>query len=238
MQSNARQRLRRRTAHCAFAAGAVLAVFCGSARAEPVTREAMTSCLPHIAQAERHYGLPQGLLMAIALTESGHGGAPYPWALNLGGAPRFPGAYPDAARLLRDGEGRPRRDVAVGCMQIHMAYHLEAFGAPEWALHPFYNVWYGAQFLRQLAVRYGSWVAAIAHYHGSDPQAQRTYLCQVAHYLRRTGPRTLAALGLGACATVPVAATGSDGEARRREAIQAARRVGRIIVLGRDRLGG
>jgi hypothetical protein len=200
-----------------------------------------TACRPFIGPAERFYRLPAGLLEAIALTESGRDGNPFPWALNIGGQPVMANGYQAAAALLRWPDGTPRRDVAVGCMQIHMQYHLERFGAPEWALQPANNVWYGAMYLQELRQHYGDWVAAVAHYHGSDPAAERDYLCRVALNLAATAPTTGAALGLTSCAVVPPhrAAAGprrgaAAGE-RARLAMMNARRLGSIIVLGVDR---
>lgn len=233
-------RPRRHRATLAACLASVLATLAAVPQAR-ASAPAASSCLPHIAQAERHYALPEGLLLAIAMTESGHQGAPYPWALNIGGTPYFPADYQRAARLVRTDHGAPRRDVAIGCMQIHMTYHLDAFGAPEWALHPVYNVWYAAGFLHDLAVRHQSWVSAIGRYHASNPSAQRDYICRVANYLRQTGPRTLAGLGLQDCRSVPVAGTTAAARrdaARRYSAdMTAARRVGRIIVLGNNRFG-
>ena len=188
-------------------------------------------CQPFLPQAERYYHLPAGLLQAIALTESGQDGEPYPWSLNIGGQAVAAPSYQAAARLLRDDQGRPRRDVAVGCMQIHMQYHLNRFVDPEWALHPRYNVWYAAEFLDRLRRRHGSMVAAVAHYHGSDPAAQAHYLCLVASHL---GAQHSTALP-GACpAGRPIIGTPAPRHrsASRQATLLAARRVGRIIVLG------
>ncbi len=199
-------------------------------------------CLPFIPSAEAFYHLPSGLLHAIALTESGQDGAPYPWALNIAGHPVIAASYRAAADLLRLADGRPRRDVAVGCMQIHMQYHLDRFVDPEWALHPRYNVWYAALYLDALRRQYGDMTSAIAHYHASDPEAQRLYLCRVSDYLAQTGPATRAALGLDRCSQAAVAARPGRREAATADAVRrahgtimAARRVGRIIVLGADR---
>jgi len=164
--------------------------------------EAEYDCRSFLAPAERYYALPPGLLGAMAMVESGYGGAPYPWALNIGGEPVMAADYAAAARLLRDRDGRIRRDVAIGCLQIHMGYHLNSFGAPEWALLPRYNVWYAALFLRQLGVQYGDWVMAIAHYHASDPEAEARYLCQVAGQLQKQAPLTRRLLGLALCGAV------------------------------------
>jgi hypothetical protein len=161
------------------------------------------SCRPFIAPAETYYRLPAGLLAAMAVVESGRKGIPYPWALNIAGQPVMAEDYAGAARLLRERDGSARRDIAIGCLQIHMGWHLQPFGAPEWALHPRYNVWYAALFLSQLRQRYGTWVPAIAHYHASDPIAQRTYLCRIADQLQRTAPETRRGLGLSLCRPVP-----------------------------------
>lgn len=157
-------------------------------------------CRPFIAPAELYYHLPRGLLGAMAVVESGRFGIPYPWALNIAGQSVMARDYRDAAKKLRDSNGLARRDIAIGCLQIHMAYHLAPFGAPEWALHPRYNVWYGAMFLHRLAAEYGDWPRAIAHYHASDPTAQRRYLCQIAAVLERGAPATRRALALPLCA--------------------------------------
>lgn len=197
-------------------------------------------CLPFIPAAEHYYHLPPGLLQAIALTESGQDGAPYPWALNIAGQAVISPTYQAAARQLRYADGQPRRDVAIGCMQIHMQYHLNRFIEPEWALHPRYNVWYAALYLDALRRQYGDMVSAIAHYHGSDPAAQRDYLCRVSRHLAGTAPATRDALGLGSCERIGIHKR-ADGTAtaptsrQRAAALMAARRVGRIIVLGTDR---
>lgn len=203
------------------------------ARAATVTWS--EGCQPFIPEAERHYRLPPGLLQAIALTESGRDGVPYPWALNVAGQPVIAPSYRIAAGYLRDASGRPRRDVAVGCMQIHMQYHLERFNDPEWALHPRYNVWYAALFLDALRRQYGDMVSAVAHYHASDPAAQREYLCRVSAHLARVAPATRQALGLVACERASIATPPGLAAGRAKAALMAARRVGRIIVLGRDR---
>lgn len=178
-------------------------------------------CLPFIHQAEDYYHMPQGLLEAIALTESGQAGKPYPWSLNVAGRPVFAPSYQAATRWLRSPDGRPRRDVAIGCMQIHMRFHLTSFGNPEWALLPRYNVWYAAQYLQSLHNTYGDWETAVAHYNASDPVAQRQYLCRVAGHLPDSGPRR----AIAGCSARPSAPA-------KRRAIMTARRVGRLIVIG------
>jgi hypothetical protein len=59
-------------------------------------------CLDEIAKQETVYGMPAGLLKAIARVESsgspyGERGKPWPWTLNVGGDPHY---YPDKASAL------------------------------------------------------------------------------------------------------------------------------------------
>lgn len=156
------------------------------------------ACTTFIVQAERQHGIPDGLLSAIALTESGMDGQPYPWALNIAGQAHMADSYGAAARLLRGEDGRPRQDAAVGCMQIHMRYHLASVQTPEWILRPRNNVLYAAAFLRRLYEQYGTWPLAVGHYNASDPLARNTYLCQVTRALRRVAPQTATAFAFPA----------------------------------------
>jgi hypothetical protein len=192
------------------------------------------SCGPIIPLAEQHYRLPGGLLEAIALTESGVQGQPYPWALNIAGSPVLARDYQSAAALLRHPDGRVRRDVAIGCMQIHMQYHLASFARPEEALEPGTNVWYAAAYLDALHQQFGDWLSAVAHYHASDPVAQRDYLCRVASHLTRTNPATRRALGLADCrAAQPrrgAARPRNDQAAEDRQRLFAARQAAGIVV--------
>lgn len=171
---------------------------------------ATIDCRAYIPGAERYYDLPPGLLSAVAAVESGH----YPWTINLAGKAVATPDFASAAKLLRSADGLPRRDVAVGCLQIHMRYHLQKFPAPEWALVPAYNVWYGAGLLRELKDRYGDWETAVGHYNASDPAARKLYVSQVASRLA-AAPRKI----------------DSAAEAARLR-IMAARRNSSLIVAG------
>jgi soluble lytic murein transglycosylase-like protein len=137
-----------------------------------------TGCYEHVGPAEARYGIPAGLLTAVVRTESGGN----PFALNADGAAYFPSGRDEARSMIAALYGRGARNVDVGCGQISMRHH------PQFALNDSLdsarNVDYAASFLAHLYGVYGSWAAAVAHYHSSDPARQ-------AEYLRRVG------LGLG-----------------------------------------
>ena len=148
-----------------------------------------SACLRWIAPIERYYGIPVGLLTAMSYVESNWRGAPWPWALNINGTPYYAASAADAARMMTDPLGRIRRDVAVGCLQIHMKFHAEAFAAPHHALEPRANVAYAGRYLRMLRDRHGSWVDAVAHF-GGDTRSPE-YVCRVIRYRIELGYQRL-----------------------------------------------
>jgi tetratricopeptide (TPR) repeat protein len=151
------------------------------------------SCLPAIAAAEKHQGIPDGLLVAIALAESGRPDpttgliAPWPWTINANGTGRFydtpAEAIADVGALL----GRNNAFVDVGCMQVDLYHHPQAFRTLSAAFTPEHNVDYAARFLVSLRQRLGSWPTAVAAYHSGDPTEGDAYLARVLYYWRALG---------------------------------------------------
>lgn len=172
----------------------VLAIFAAgpaaadrSAAAAPASTAAAISgpidsdCVAHIREAEAHYGIPRNLLMAIGLVESNKNGRPYPWALGFQGRAFFGTSFADAAKQLRDAQGKPVLNVDVGCMQINMASHVKRFGGyPELALIPKNNVWYAAAYLVELRNESPHWSQAVGYYNARKNRvAMKNYLCKV-----------------------------------------------------------
>ncbi len=137
-------------------------------------------CEQAIAVAERAAKLPPKLFGAIARAESGRADAtgrvrPWPWTINLDGVGVF---FPTkevavgAVALLR--LGRPR-SIDVGCMQINLAYHPNAFATLEDAFDPATNAAYAARFLTSLHAKFPQWPLAVAAYHSQDPEKGEAY---------------------------------------------------------------
>jgi len=135
---------------------------------------AWTACRRAIAAAEPGSGLPPGLLTAIALVESGrsdpHSGRiePWPWSWNAGGegqtAPTREAAVREVSALLARGQ----RSVDVGCMQVNLLHHPDAFRGLEEAFDPPTNIRFAIAFLKELRARTGNWAEAIANYHSGE----------------------------------------------------------------------
>jgi hypothetical protein len=67
------------------------------------------------------------------------------------------------------------RNIAVGCMQINLKYHPNAFDDLESALDPKTNVRYAAKLLNTLFDAHKSWGESIRRYHSSNPKFNRPY---------------------------------------------------------------
>jgi hypothetical protein len=144
-------------------------------------------CLDEIAKQEVHYGMPAGILKAISRVESS--GSPYgiitkpwPWTLNVGGAPHYYPTKQAALTALNTFKIDSDVNIDVGCMQISLKYHPNAFPDLATALDPVANVDYGALFLSALKQKSGDWMQAVGDYHSALPGFGDTYrdLVQVA----------------------------------------------------------
>lgn len=146
---------------------------------------AAQDCASLATQAGLTQGLPDGLLPAIALVESGNadgqgGRAPWPWTLNQGGKSFYLETKDEALATLRTILASGTENVDLGCMQLNWRWHAKAFSGPEEMLDPVANTAYAARFLKELHDQLGTWELATAAYHSTDPERGRGYLARVA----------------------------------------------------------
>jgi hypothetical protein len=181
-------------------------------------------CRTLAAAAEPEFGIPEGLLQSMAMVETGIYGMAWPWTINAGGQPYYMLTEADAQELARRAVARYGNEVAMGCMQIYLKWHVDQFRDLQEVLQPVANVRYAAAYLVSLRRRYGSWVKAVQHYHASDPGAQLVYLCKVIRTRVSLGFQGVSADTARACAgaaPIPgamVAAGPADGGAPARSA--------------------
>ena len=148
-------------------------------------QEVKASCLPELSAAEARYNVPAGLLLSMALVESGRRDpvtglvAPWPWTIQVEGHGHFYESPADASReamaFLQAGNGY----VDVGCLQIDLFHHPDAFHTLEQAFDPVTNIDYAAKYLAGLAHSRGSWLEAVAAYNAGDPSDGIAYLTKV-----------------------------------------------------------
>ena len=125
--------------------------------------------------AERRWGLPPGLLAAIGRMESGRADpmtrrfTPWAWTINAQGQDGVFADRSHAVDAVRMLLMRGVRSIDIGCFQVNLMYHPEAFDTLEHGFDPEANADYAGRFLADLHARLGSWERAIAWYHSATP---------------------------------------------------------------------
>jgi soluble lytic murein transglycosylase-like protein len=169
------------------------------------------SCAQAGASAEQAASLPANILVSIGMVESGRADlatgrvAPWPWTVNADGAGHYFASKADAIAFTRLAESSGAADVDVGCFQISLQYHPDAFASLDAAFDPAANAAYAAGFLSQLKAETGSWNTAIADYHSAVPDLGLPYQRRVLAAWQQLGsiPAGLGAIDAVADANAP-----------------------------------
>ena len=138
-------------------------------------------CRAAITAAEASHRVPDAFLQAIARVESGRPDpltgtvAPWPWTVNAEGVGSFYTTKAEALAAVRALQARGVRSMDVGCMQVNLMYHPDAFTSLEQAFDPVANAAYAATFLVNLFGQTGSWPRAAAAYHSQTPTLGEDY---------------------------------------------------------------
>ena len=139
-----------------------------------------TSCVQEIILAQEKYNIPMNLLLAIGLQESGrkYKGimTAWPYTVNSAGTGKYFNTKSEAIYWLRERQNLGYRSSDVGCMQINLKWHGNAFVNLDEAFNPKTNVEYAAQHLIKLHAEFGNWNKAVASYHSRTPEHQKNYL--------------------------------------------------------------
>jgi len=166
----------------------------------PVPPAASAQCRAAIAAASSQGRLPDGMLMAIAQVESGRPEAesgqlqPWPWTINAEGVGEFFATKAQAVAAVKALQAQGVRSIDVGCLQVNLAYHPDAFRSLDAAFDPHANALYAERFLNQLYSASRDWKQAIAEYHSSTPAIGADYRHRVMALWRNPD---LAGWGLG-----------------------------------------
>lgn len=169
----------------AFALTTALASASGAAATLPaigqVAQNERKICAEPIRRQERAAGIPNQLLAAVALAESGRwdktdsASFAWPWTVTAEGKGQFFATKADAVEQVKKLRARGVRNIDVGCMQINLLHHPDAFADLEEALDPTANVAYATGFLKQLFEQSRSWITAVGNYHSATPEFHMRY---------------------------------------------------------------
>jgi hypothetical protein len=144
-------------------------------------QQANQACRQAVAAAERAHGIPSHLLAAIARVESGRRDQssgtfnPWPWTINADGQGIFYDNKLQAVAAATSMRPRVTKSIDVGCMQISLTNHPDAFASMDQAFDPYLNADYGARFLVQLYEKTKSWPKAVEYYHSATPDIGHDY---------------------------------------------------------------
>jgi hypothetical protein len=153
--------------------------------ATPALAEPGRLCRAAIAQAEREAGIPAHLMAAIGRVESGRRdpetGAfhPWPWAINAEGRGQYLPTKAAAIAEVQALQARGVRSIDVGCMQVNLRHHPNAFATLEDAFDPLANARYAARFLGELHAARRDWNWAAGAYHSQTPEFFEPYRARV-----------------------------------------------------------
>ena len=130
-------------------------------------------CEQAARDAEQANGLPADLLTAIGRVESGRRGAdgqvaPWPWSVNAAGQGYYLPSAAAAIALVRTLQARGVQSIDVGCFQVNLLYHPQAFSSLDDAFTPASNARAAAAFLRTLRDRAAGLEDAVGQYHSAD----------------------------------------------------------------------
>lgn len=133
------------------------------------------TCYEAVSLAEHQAGIPTGLLSAISRVESGRRDplsgkmVAWPWTVNAAGRGYFYASKAEAIAAVEDFQHSGIVSIDVGCMQINLHHHANAFLSLDEAFDPVSNARYGALFLRNLFTQFHAWPAATGAYHSLTP---------------------------------------------------------------------
>ncbi len=181
--------------------------------AEEKLIETSALCTQHFGRLERQYGIPKHLMMAIGGTESGRWSnevkmaVPWPWTINAEGKGQYFDTMHDAVTAVKRLQQRGVKSIDVGCMQVNLKHHPNAFASVSQAFDPAYNTTYAAKFLRGNYDDTKSWSEAIAAYHSKGTQRGRDYFGRVKYNWKRV----LAAVRGEPFDDLPYVARGGEG---------------------------
>lgn len=176
-----------RPAHAAHAVAAASVATAAAAPLPPWNVQQAALCSAAITTAETRHGLPPGLLGSIAKVESGRpitgmgDVRAWPWTIDADGQGQFLDSRAAALAWAQQALARGVKFMDVGCMQVDLQMHPEAFHSLDEAFDPAINADYAARYLRSLyAEAGGDWDVAVGLYHSHTPELANAYRNRVA----------------------------------------------------------
>ncbi len=138
-------------------------------------------CLFYTTQVEQNKKIKENILSTISLVETGRNsnnnivGYPWPWTIAYQGKGRYFDSKQEAIAKVKQLQKNGVKSIDVGCMQINLFYHKDAFASLDDAFDPKTNVEYAGDFINRLYKKHGNWGAAATGYHSHEPNKAYKY---------------------------------------------------------------
>ncbi|WP_425429305.1 lytic transglycosylase domain-containing protein [Citreimonas salinaria] len=129
-------------------------------------------CYDLAPRAADEAGVPPEILKAIVSAESGG----HPWTTNTEGKGAYHSSKGAALVHVRGEQSHGTESIDIGCAQINLRWHPNAFPSLQAGFDPEENLAYAAGFLADLRRQHSSWRSAVGAYHSpGNPARARAY---------------------------------------------------------------
>ncbi len=136
-------------------------------------------CRAAAIKAEKDYKIPDGLLQAITLVETGREGAgserAWPWTVNVLGKGHYFDTYEEARKFAQTKRALNVSSMDIGCFQLNFKWHGGAFDSVASMFNAADAASYAAEFLTQLYREFGDWKTAAEKYHSREKNRGKVY---------------------------------------------------------------
>lgn len=143
-------------------------------------------CTKYLRHFESYYNIPHKLLEAVALNETGRyhknmeETLPWPWSVNfLGKSYYFDSKY-EAVYFVKKIISKGIKNIDVGCMQVNLHHHGNAFKNVNDAFDPKQNIAYAASLISNYHLLSNNWLRAVSKYHSHNTEKGHPYAENVA----------------------------------------------------------
>lgn len=139
-------------------------------------------CTKLTSKAERKEKIKKHLLTTISNVETGRWNAEtksrttWPWTINSNGKSSYFQSKEEAIKAVEELQAQGISSIDIGCMQINLHYHSDAFSSLEDAFDPEKNITYAAKFIKKLYISAGKdWDKAATDYHSKNDTKAKIY---------------------------------------------------------------
>lgn len=142
-------------------------------------RDNAATCQTAAAKAEREHAIPDNLLQAITLVETGRWldkkNTAWPWTINIAGKSHYFDSSNEALVFALARAQLGAKSMDLGCFQINTKWHSKNFSTLEEMFDPDAGAAYAASFLTKLHREFGDWDIAVKNYHSRTESKGKRY---------------------------------------------------------------